>query len=974
MKRAFYLMIAMIVLTGLAFGQGGSDIYGTVLLQDGSAVPGVAVTLTGDGIGTKTTVSSEEGNYRFLALPPGTYALKFELDGFKTVNNNNIRLYAAKNQTINVTLETSAVREEVTISGTTTVVDTRKVNIGVNISGEQLRALPTARNPWTILNLVPGMMIDRPDVGGNESGQQSSYYGNGASTRDSSWNVDGGNVTDPSAIGSTPSYFNVNNYEEMQVNMGANDITSQTGGTQINFISKRAGNNFSGDFHLNVEDEAWEMNQTLPQSMVDRGLVPPGILRLYQYGVGFGGPIIKDKLWFFGSYGIQDIHGRTVTGGEDATWLKSGYAKMNFQLGKTSGEISYSNDTKFKWGRQVWGGGLDDVGVLRDQVGPGSFYKGSLQHVSGALMLSARGVYSDGGFSLAPRGATFNPDTQMLVGADLLSFDLPNEWHTGASDWYGTNRDSINLGLDGNYFLEGAMGGDHEIKFGVDYYDATTTTLDAYPNQRYLYMENQATRVSNPDNPNTITFIPNYHFDVGFRRMSFYLSDTATFGKLTVNLGLRYDKETGRHNPMTGKGAYFNGSLVSPLLPDLEVPANSVDAAFETISPRLSLAYDLTGDGKNVIKLAVARYGSQSGNAIAGNSWVLGYRGINVNWNDLNDNLAPDAGEFDVNVPYTDLNFYFGFDPTNPSSLTSSNQFASDLNSPILDEVTLSYEKGIGTDIGISATAYYKKRHNDVWYRNILLDGTLDSNANWVQGGTLTFPSGETKPYYNLVQGHKGTLMTNFQNSYQEYMALQLVFSKKLANRWMLDMSLSLQDHKQHWDKEEFLGTAMDNGGVSGRMDPSNYDYYNESVVAPAAGGSGITDVYVNARWDLKINGLYQLPGGVNLTAVFSAREGYVIPYYINFSRPGLGSSKFFEPGKKLGDDRLPTFWMLNMGLEKTFQVSERTSFTVFVDGYNITNNATTMSVNGRLGSSATSSVGRVLNPGLFQFGVRVNF
>jgi hypothetical protein len=157
-------------------------------------------------------------------------------------------------------------------------------------------------------------------------------------------------------------------------------------------------------------------------------------------------------------------------------------------------------------------------------------------------------------------------------------------------------------------------------------------------------------------------------------------------------------------------------------------------------------------------------------------------------------------------------------------------------------------------------------------------------------------------------------------------------------------------------------------------MDPSNYDYYNESSVAPAAGGSGITDVFVSARWDFKINGLYQLPGGLNLTAVFSAREGYVVPYYINFSRPGIGSSKFFEPGKKQGDDRLPTFWMLNMGLEKTFQVSDRTSFTVYVDGYNITNNATHMSVNGRLGSAATGSVGRVLNPGLFQFGVRVNF
>ena len=132
-----------------------------------------------------------------------------------------------------------------------------------------LTSLPTARNPWTILNLVPGMMLDREDVGGNESGQQSSFYGLGADSDDTTWNVDGANITDPSAIGAAPSYMNTNSYEEMQVTMGANDITAQTGGTQLNFVTKRGGNRYSGDFHLYVEDEAWEMTQDLPQSILD---------------------------------------------------------------------------------------------------------------------------------------------------------------------------------------------------------------------------------------------------------------------------------------------------------------------------------------------------------------------------------------------------------------------------------------------------------------------------------------------------------------------------------------------------------------------------------------------------------------------------------------------------------------------------------------------------------------------------------
>jgi len=91
------------------------------------------------------------------------------------------------------------------------------------------------------------------------------------------------------------------------------------------------------------------MKQDLTQYMIDRNFVIPGVNRLYQYGVGLGGPIVKDKLWWFGSWAIQDIHKRTEPGIEDATWLVSGYGKLNFQLGNTSGDFHISYDAKLKW-------------------------------------------------------------------------------------------------------------------------------------------------------------------------------------------------------------------------------------------------------------------------------------------------------------------------------------------------------------------------------------------------------------------------------------------------------------------------------------------------------------------------------------------------------------------------------------------------------------------------------------------------
>ncbi|MEN8154689.1 MAG: carboxypeptidase-like regulatory domain-containing protein, partial [Acidobacteriota bacterium] len=114
MKKLFTMLLAVVVLSGLTFAQGASsDIYGTVVLPDGSAIPGVAVTLTGEVIGKKVAVTSEQGHFRFLKLPPGVVELKFELEGFKTVIQKAIRMYVGKNKTFNVQMETTKLKEVV---------------------------------------------------------------------------------------------------------------------------------------------------------------------------------------------------------------------------------------------------------------------------------------------------------------------------------------------------------------------------------------------------------------------------------------------------------------------------------------------------------------------------------------------------------------------------------------------------------------------------------------------------------------------------------------------------------------------------------------------------------------------------------------------------------------------------------------------------------------------------------------------
>jgi hypothetical protein len=808
-------------------------------------------------------------------------------------------------------------------------------------------------------------MVDRVDVGGADSGQQSNFLAGGGDQDDTTWNIDGANVTDPSAIGAAPAYLNINSYSELQVTLGANDITAQTGGIQLNFVTKRAGNKTSGDFHIYVEDKAWEMKQDPTSYMEENGLVVPGIDRLYQYGISLGGPVIKDKVWWFGSWGIQDIHKRTETNEEDATWLVSGYGKLNFQLGNTSGDFHISYDNKQKWGRTWMSPSQQDTGSLWDQKGPGYLLYGGLSHIFGELMLNAKVVYSDGGFALDPRGSDINSDNGHSEGND---FKIIDGWSRNeGSTWdYSTNRNTVNVSLDGNYFMEGALGGDHEIRFGVDYYTADTTTQSLCPNQRILYIYRYA-----PD-WNFIGIIPDYILDVNFKRTSAYIQDTITFGKLTASVGLRYDKEQGKVNPFTQPyftwyepgSPYHNTRMYADEISSISTQGQTVPAAWELISPRISLTYDITGDGKNVVKLSAGRYMSQSGNTMANN--YIPYRWAYANWHDANMDETPQYNE--VGGLWLDYGLY----QYDPATGLNNVQYDPDYNTPYLDELTLMFEKALSEDWAISVTGFYKKKHNlsneidskgevDNVYKGILPDGSIEDKSNWVQTGYTTV-GGTQVPTYEQIVSPIGEYFYNLEKAYDRYLGLQFSMTKKLSNKWMGSFSFTYQDWKRNRFEEETLNM-------------NNFNFFNGGVVAPATTGSGLSDIWVNSRWMVKFTGMYQLPGGINLTAFFQAREGNPQPLRRTVTL-SQGREYLYRDGYKTGDERLPTFWMLNLGVEKTLKVSDTVSATLVLDWYNATNNQIELKHNLSIGEAAPSEPQPTMwsNAGVFQFGVRVNF
>ena len=963
MKRILLCCFLLLAFWAAVYGQEFGAIKGTVTDREKTPLPGVAVTLAGLKIAPKSVATSEKGHFRFLSLPVARdYVLTLKLPGFNTLVREKLDVSYARDVVLDLVLEAVALAEEVTVVAKTPVIDPKRTQVGVNITNETIMSLPTARTPWTTLSLVPGMLMDSEDVGGSHSGQQYGFWGHGSNFEDTTWNIDGANITDNVAF-TAPAYLNVASYEELQINYGNNDIKSQTGGVQLNFITKRGGNKFSGMFWLDAEDKAWQAANMTP-ALKAAGYKSPGINKIYLYGASFGGPIVKDTAWFFGSYGIQDIDVFTLQGTTDKTWLASGYLNFDLQLtSHTKLSAYFGHDNKLQWGKGD--PAVQAPETLYNQDGPAYVMKGEIECTTGNLFLNLKALYINGRFHwITPGGARTADGSGAYT---VLSF-YPKYFLSGNNDEYRTLRKQLDINLNGNYFVENILGGDHEFKFGVDYVGSTTTSSDLYEANLILGYQGPA------------SFLPtgqwweawllrDFYGNYWFGRYSAFLQDTATFGRFTLNLGLRYDQE---HSMVKNVNI-----PASPWLPQF-MPAVKVDkidpgVKWKTFSPRLSLTYDLFGNGKDVFKISVARYGSQSGFNLAGFINSIGWTEIDLMWQDLNQDGRVTADElFGFNwetgelMDPTDPNGWSWYsstiNPADPQDITPLNRIDSHYRSPLTDELSVSYEKELFTDFASRLVLFYKKNHRGTWYKPMLADGTVATAANYKQLGTDPIVGSD---YYDLDQYFPYSYLTNYGRSYQRYLAAELVLSKRLSHKWMMDASFTYAKWTQHW-KGEFL-------------DPTNLPYFDGQEVAPGFSRANYWNGYsgVNARWIFKVSGLYQLPWGISLSGVLTAREGYILADYVTVYRPNLWNTPLFgklDGGGKFGDRRLPDFWMLNLRMEKIFAITQSSSVALGVDAFNVTNSAVPLNRQTEITAPDFGRDNLVLNPRVFRFGVRFTF
>jgi hypothetical protein len=964
-------LLALLLGAGVAHAQLQSgNLYGTAIDGQGAPLPGVTVTLSGQGAPT-VQVTDGQGRFRFLGLPPGGFQLSAQLEGFSQVDYPNIVIHVGRNTEIEITLS-AAVEDVITVTAESPLLDERRIATGATVSQTELEKIPTARDPWAILQTTPGVKTDRINVGGNESGQQAMYVGPGSTADQSVWAVDGVVITDMAALGSSPAYYDFDSFEEMQISTGGSDTTSATGGVVLNMVTKRGTNEWRGSGRYLVADESWQSDLELDgialgagQSAFKQG---NRIVTVEDYGLELGGPILRDRLWVWGSYGQQEVDLLTIADVSDFTELETSNLKLNAQLtASNSATVFAMNSDKVKIGRNAGPTRPQPTTWNQSKFGDDpTAYKLEDTHIfSSAFYLT--GMYSvvNGGFQLVPQGGTGRGPQQRNAALDedfvfqhtflLVQTERPQEqFKADASTFFNTGNVA------------------HELKFGAGYREAEVASLSRWPGfgldlnyyTNYGYAHNivQLTRDGFPAVRQEYT--------------SAFVQDTLSIGNLTANLGLRYDRQGGENLPRT----VLANPVAGGVLPAVDFRGSDIGFEWETITPRLGLTYALGAERQTLLRASYSRFADQLGTATAvvlnplySPTYVYQY------YDDRNGDGSAQPGEVLPGVLFATGNW-------NPQTggLLQSNAVDPGLDAPLTDEVLASVEHALLPEFVIGLNLTWRQLTDLIELERLVFDGNPYAAANLGSVGrvhtrndyvprqlTRTLPDGSSRTVtvYELrpgVASRNGLLSENGDRE-QEYRGASLTFNKRLSNRWMLRGNFTLAEWEWSVPGSELEDpTPLLNSALDG-----------EAVLQGSGTGSGSKGgVYINSNWSYSVNGLYQIapdrPWGFNVGANFTGREGYPIPYFARISRAGIpGATNVQVVGNE--DFRNPDVHVVDLRVEKELTFSDL-GVTVGLDLFNALNENYVLQRQQRLGIGTSNHVTEIISPRIFRVGARLSF
>jgi hypothetical protein len=845
-----------------AFAQGTTgSVNGTVTDNTGAVLPGVSVTSSGPAImGVQTAVTNEQGQYRFPSLPPGTYKLQYELSGFNTVVRDGIVVNIGFTATVNQQLQIAALAETVTVTGQSPVVDTQNSNVQTNFTLEMIKSLPNARDIWALIAVAPGTTMNSFDVGGSRAGTQTGYqaYGRGDQVR---VQVDGANATEDT--GGT-GYFNYGAFEEVQIGTDSNDASMPTPGVQINAVVRSGGNNLRGDLYLdfmNSKMQGTNVTDALQRKGVGRG---DRITRYYDPNISLGGPIKRDKFWYFLS-GRDQRSGRTVSGfPADSPAPLDFLTKLENFTDKLTYQISPNNKISqfFEIRRKLQP--LRDASSTRYED---AVFKQESMSSYGSIHWDS--VVNRSFFFTTRLGSWGYNWPNYAYGLGGLQQDIQNRRTerltgnvAGGAREDKTHRRRWQMDWNGTLFKDDFLRGNHTIRFGVTLERETERYTDNGFASEYTMQFDSATGQADFTRPWRIQLENSPRLTINnLQHQGAFVQDQIVLNpRITANVGLRWDRYHVYYPDLEIRGTPFrdffyagaalpNGYRIPPSFPDFKIPANKDVLTFPAgFAPRFGLAYDIAGNGKTVLKANWGRYQANPGpqnfiNPMQRVSYTF-------EWLDRNGDR-----QFTVN----ELGNFVS------SSGGSFNTISPNLKQEYTDDLSFFVEREISADLG-ARIGYVKKTGGNTWQEVQVgrqyaaytdrrefpdngqdgLAGTADDGPRFV---AFDYPAGVTIPASRWDLRDQPLIESWDQN-------IDVTINKRMSNRWSL-----LSSFLYNWDHDK------------GAPQNPNQERFNEKDLTNWAFKLFGT---VQAPWEVMLNPVLRYQSGANLqrTVQASLRTG----------------------------------------------------------------------------------------------------
>ena len=866
--RGILAVAAVLCLTAAAAAaqiQTGSIVVKAVDDQ-GAVMPGASVTITSAVLPRPLEGATDAGGvFQQPGLTPGTYTIKIALQGFQTLIREDVIVRQGQTANIDAALKVGALTEAVTVRGESPVVDTKSVGSRTNIDSALLETTPGGKDIWNILEYkAPGVVVESPDVGGNQGGLQRSMSARGTPNSQNTQMLNGVNVNDPAAQGFSMNYYIPSAFENIQVSTGAQDISIGTGGVLINMVTKSGTNQYKGEALQTYQGKRTQSNN-VDSTLLNAGLRPDANSTELITNSNFqvGGPILKNRMFFFGSANYQATHVKVPdfpaavpsyiptplagTSDQDTTDIAAGEGKITYQLGAANRFEGYLSKQRYDKPNRGASNGLTQESDSKELD---TFVITQLAYsrvLTDRMFLDAKASYNNTHFPLFQK-------TDMQPLTDQSNNNALYRNRQSSQIMFRRRLQAI---ANWQYYLPRFAGGRHEFKGGFDNgytpEDVDTIRVDNV---------NLAFRSAPVPTPTTVTiFNTPLHQKRAVMTTSFYGQDSYSVGRLNVIGGIRWERVEGYLPAQTtGASQFFPDGLVFQGVTIGGVTQNyTVRKSFDAVrqnplwkdwAPRIAGTYDIFGNGKTALKVSWGRYLDQIGTGTPPNP------NANINqqyvWNDLNGDLIFQPG----NAAWDGLKYVGGeFGALNTTNGLAVAAFDRSIRRTKRDEVTVTVDHELFKSFLLDIS-YLRTREKDP-------QGTIDNSIDlWpsqytqiqlLDPGRDGLPnSGDEQPLtvYNQNAGVTTTTKTiNDDRLATRYDGLDVIVTKRFEDGWTL-----LAGYTYSHTKVDLTSLA----------NPNN-------AFVNASGVSG------GRRHNFKASGSYMLPYSVLVAANLRLQSGLPI-------------------------------------------------------------------------------------------------